>query len=183
MRPEFTVQFLARFWAKVDKGGGPDACWLWTGAKHSVQYPYGEIGIKGGGPRGAHRISWEIANGLIPPGGVICHHCDNPACVNPAHLFLGTHADNAWDKVRKGRAPRGDNHPNRLHPERLKWKDTHAYRLNPELLARKLTAADALAIRARWAAGGVEQKALAAEYGVSTATVNHIIHRRAWKHL
>jgi len=171
--------FLYRFWAKVDKSGD---CWLWTGAKHSVAFPYGEIGVDGR-PRGTHRVSWELAHGPIPPGVCVCHTCDTPACVNPAHLFLGTDADNAWDKVRKGRAPRGDTHPNRLHPERLRWKDTHAYRQNPSLMGRKLTAADVLAIRARWEAGDVMQKQLAAEYGVTPTAVCLILKRKSWKHL
>lgn len=89
-----------RFWARVKK---TSTCWLWTGAK--IPDGYGSIWVEGK-PTAAHRISWEIHHGKIPNGMCVLHDCpggDNPACVNPKHLFLGTKQDNAIDREKKGR--------------------------------------------------------------------------------
>ena len=96
-----------RFWAKVDKSGN---CWNWAAGKRRG---YGRFVIKNKS-KGAHRVSWEMANGKIPDGSLVCHSCDNPSCVNPDHLFLGTHATNNKDRDEKGRAVyvRGDKHGN-----------------------------------------------------------------------
>lgn len=75
-------------------------CWLWT--HHCDPKGYGMIWLKGS-PRKAHRISWELHRYPIPKGMFICHRCDTPACVNPEHLFLGTHTDNMRDMASKGR--------------------------------------------------------------------------------
>lgn len=84
------------FWRNVDRHG---ACWIWRGSCNSKGYgQYRGLG--------AHRISYEFYFGPIPDGLFICHHCDNPPCVNPNHLFEGTHADNIRDRNRKGRLPR-----------------------------------------------------------------------------
>jgi Pectobacterium phage endonuclease len=94
-----------RFWPKVAKGPGADDCWIWTASK--VKDGYG--GFRQGKLAGrlAHRISYITANGPIPAGLHVLHRCDTPACVNPAHLFLGTHQDNVADKLAKGRQARG----------------------------------------------------------------------------
>ena len=95
-----------RFWSHVKKGK-QDECWLWLGPLD--HYGYGKINRGGwhGKTLKAHRVSWEFANGLIPSGMCVLHHCDNPRCVNPAHLFLGTHGDNARDRERKHRGNHG----------------------------------------------------------------------------
>jgi hypothetical protein len=90
-----------RFWAKVEKM--PDGCWVWQAAR-SVS-GYGLLAPSGGvrGDRRAHRVSWELHNGPIPAGLWVLHSCDNPPCVNPDHLFLGTRSDNMRDCASKGR--------------------------------------------------------------------------------
>lgn len=100
-----------RFWRKVVKG---DGCWLWTG--HRGSGGYGRFWLNGKQVL-AHRTSWEITNGPIPDGLYACHRCDNPPCVKPAHLFLGTALDNAEDRDRKGRTPRHPNTGLRLPPK------------------------------------------------------------------
>ncbi len=145
------------FWSRMNKAG-PTTCWEWSGKRN--REGYGQLEIAGKYVR-AHRIAWEKANGPISPGMLVCHRCDNPPCCNPAHLFLGTNAENMGDMASKGRAvsnpPRGVNQ--------------HSH---------KLTEDDVRAIRS---SVGISQKALGLKYGVSQPTINSIVRRKYWAHV
>lgn len=109
------IPLAVRFWKKVRKANG---CWLWTGSRfgsgRGERHRYGSIMVsKSEGPRLAHRVSWELANGQIPKGLQVCHSCDTPLCVRPSHLFVGTQKDNAVDMGAKKRnyVRAGENSP------------------------------------------------------------------------
>ena len=115
------------FWARVDVKGDDD-CWEWTGVKISRKdgRKYGRVTIHGIKTL-AHRASWVLAHGEIPPDTEVCHECDNPSCVNPGHLFLGTHQDNMDDMNNKGRRVNiraGEEHP----MAKLTWNDVNEIR-------------------------------------------------------
>lgn len=103
-----------RFWVKVDKTGGPDSCWPWTAARHYKGYGQFTWRVSYGvfEERSAHRTAWELAHGPVLDGLHVLHRCDNPPCCNPAHLWLGTNAENNADMMRKGRhvVPLGEAH-------------------------------------------------------------------------
>lgn len=152
-----------RFWARVDKSGG---CWIWTGARSGG---YGTMRI-GGRMAKAHRVSFELGRGPVPSGALVCHRCDNPPCVNPDHLFLGTIADNNRDRQQKGRSKnlfRSD----ASHPARRRSGSGH--------WCAKLSDEDVRSIRSRVACGE-SQTAVAASFSVNAATVSRIV-RREWR--
>ena len=125
-------------------------CHEWTAAVSEWGYGRWKQGIY------AHRYAWERANGPIPQGLEVCHHCDNPACVRLDHLFLGTRQDNAADMARKKRAPYGEIHH-----------------------AAKLTEADVRSIRADTRL----QREVADDYGITISNVHRIQARKTWKHV
>jgi hypothetical protein len=144
---------IARFWAKVEK---TETCWLWRAAGHKSGYGNFYNGTRA---EGAHRVAWAIANGPIPEGMSVLHHCDNPPCVNPAHLFLGTAKENGIDCQAKGRTTRGE-------------RNAHA----------RLTTPEVRDIR-RLVRSGISQRRVAAQFNVHFGTVSDIIRRRRWAHV
>ena len=146
---------VKRFWDKVDKSG---ECWNWTASRNECGYGHFRVGRQSGGIQKAHRVTWELTHRPIPDGMCVCHRCDNPGCVNPAHLFLGTHADNMADKVEKGRSV-------------VNVGETNG--------RAKLSEADVVAIRADTR----PQAIIAAQYGISRPSVSKIRLGRTWGHV
>ncbi len=143
----------------------------------SYKNGYGKFGRGGrrGGWMFASRAAWELTYGPIPPNLCALHHCDNPPCVRPDHLFLGTKAQNSADMAAKGRSTIGDRNPTRLYPECV-------VRGERQWLA-KLSSQVVRKIRERYEAGGITQVALAAEYGVSFQTVHRVVRYKGWIHV
>lgn len=173
---------LARFFQHVSKSPDPDGCWLWTGAK--FHNGYGSFRANSNKQVRVHRWAYEHFTGPIPPGFLVCHRCDNRACVNPVHLFVGTQRDNIADMLAKGRGP--DRAPNM----RYLPKAQAVLRAHPELHARgervslaKLTAEQVRTIRRRYAAGGVTIVELGEDFHVTFSTISAIIRRKTWKHV
>lgn len=149
MHPDSTI---ARFWSKVDKSRD---CWLWTAS--TTKAGYGIFWLHGRNVL-AHRMSWRTHHGAIPDGMMVCHACDTPSCVNPSHLFLGTAADNAQDRERKGRGSGAEHLPNN----------------KGEANGRaKLTTKDVQEIR-RLLNEGLSARSIGRQYGVSGVMVGNI---------
>ncbi len=135
---------------------GPGGCWVWTAGKGIGGYGRMRVGLK---TRYTHRLSYEIYCGPIAKGLHVLHRCDNPSCINPEHLFLGTHAQNMADRDAKGRQARQSGETNPL---------------------AKLSEADVLAIKS---AKGLRQRELAEKYGVSRGHISFIRTGKKWCHL
>lgn len=148
----------ARFWSFVDRTGD---CWVWI--RGVSRHGYGLWYTGGRANRKshlAHRYAWTLSNGHVPRGMVVCHSCDNPPCVRPDHLFLGSQLDNIADSVAKNRHVKGERVP-------------HA----------KLTDDAVREVRDKYASGGYLQRELAQEYGVAQGIISAVIRRAAWKHV
>lgn len=137
---------------------GPDDCWLFRNPQSSRGYGMLSVGEDSmPKAKGAHTVSWELANGVEKPYGMcVCHTCDVPACVNPKHLFLGTKKDNNLDKVVKGRQPKGT-----------------------EINCAKLTPDRVIAIRQDTRL----HRVIAEDYGVARSVITAVKARRTWKHV
>lgn len=145
------------FWPKVVVSGADD-CWEWQGEIN--QRGYGRLSKGSGNRSTASRVSWQIHNGEIPCGMLVCHTCDNRRCVNPAHLFLGSPADNTKDMLSKGREnpPRGSDNPR-----------------------SRITEEDVINIRR--CSQHERTSSIAKRYDLDPNYVSKIIHKRCWKHV
>ena len=140
-----------RFWDKVDVRG-PDDCWEWT--KTKVPGGYGNF-WDGEKSEGAHRMAWRLMRGIIPIGMFICHHCDNPSCCNPNHLFIGTQVDNMMDMKLKGRSHKNS----------------------------KLNVKEVVEIRRLFSAGGVTHREIGKMFNISRRHISQVVNRKRWRHI
>lgn len=167
------VDPVERFWSKVDKSAGPDGCWLWTAG---LGGGYGSFWVDGHNVR-ANRFAYEVTNGPIPDGLHVCHDCpdgDNPRCVNPKHLWLGTSEENSRDRHEKGRDASGDRSGAVTKPERVPRGSRNG--------CAKLTETQVVGIRRRFA-GGETQTELARAFGVSQSAIWLIVREKKWTHI
>lgn len=153
-----SIPLEKRFWKYVDKDG-PNGCWLWTGTLRPDGYGVIGRGGRGQGLERANRLSYMIHFGQIPDGMFVCHKCDNPTCVNPEHLFLGSPGDNCHDMVKKKRNAHG------------------------ETSYAKLTTEQVVEIRRIYSLGGISQIKIADRYGISRSHVSLIVRGERWQHV
>lgn len=153
-----------RFWSKVDKTPGPDACWAWNGTHNTDGY--GRFSIESDKSTNAHRFAYELTYGPIPKDKLACHVCDNPGCCNPSHIFIGTPTDNMRDKVRKGRQ-------SKIVPRPRYGEHHHNHVLSEE----QIKAIRDLYERCEW-----KQLALARIFSVKVQTIHEIVHYRSRLH-
>lgn len=151
-------EHIKRFWENVNK---TTTCWNWTGSKYSNRYGRFGYDYK---RESVHRISFKLKNGEIPNNLLVCHICDNRACVNPEHLFLGTCKDNLQDMSKKGRAYNGD---------KKGIKNGRA----------KLTDKIVLKMRKEYKNGNISYKKLGEKYGLVESSATYAIKGVTWKHL
>lgn len=162
---QYTAKYYNRFWSNVALTANDDKCWEWQ--RSTDKDGYGQFYLMddtGWHRQLSHRGSWEMINGEIPKGLCVLHKCDNPKCVNPKHLFLGTKLDNTLDMIAKGRgyipSPKGE-------------RNSHCV----------LTELQVIEIRKRFAQGDVSYKTLAEEMNVNPNTIGNVIRRSTWKHI
>lgn len=167
-RSELTI--FGRFWQKV-QFGRPDECWIWTGARDSKGY--GSLGLGGGDSRStsAHRIAFELGGGVA--SDQVRHTCDEPACVNPAHLLAGTHAENMADMVARGRVARGERCP------QARLTDALVREIRASVPTSRCAHCGRSGIRGHRGALG----ALARRHAVSYRSVYSAATSRTWRHV
>lgn len=169
--PELTPHILTRYWSRVDKRG-PDDCWLWKSNTNGVGY--GLLYFGHSNRLLAHRVAYFLGYGVDPGKLCVCHRCDTPACQNPAHLFLGSHADNHHDCTAKGRRNFGGFVRRfKEHPETVPCGEKQH--------CAKLKEADVIEIRRLYATGTLSQRVLGERFGVAQSVVGRILNRKIWK--
>lgn len=160
-----------RFWEKVKK---TDTCWIWTGSKRNKGYGAFSYTVGGRLIQGrAHRYSYELHKGAIRPGYFVLHKCDNPACVNPDHLFLGTNEDNIRDMLKKGRHIAGGTH----------CGDEGDWKRGTKHHAAKLTEEDVRELRRLHATGEWSYSQLGKRFQIGPSAAYKIVKRLLWRHL
>jgi predicted DNA-binding protein (UPF0251 family) len=174
-----TIPIIDRFFRHVGRKQS-NGCIPWTG--YTNPSGYGELGSGGQAGRkvGASRVSYELFVGPIPDGMMVCHHCDNPTCIFPVHLFIGTGSDNMADMVAKGRA-RKRTPGSRRYLQELRPAEDKVLRGEKSPCA-KLTAEKVLAIRAAISAGE-SQSQIARQFGVVQQTISAVVTRARWNHV
>jgi hypothetical protein len=163
-----SISILDRFWKFVDRKN-PDDCWIWSGGKNNKGY--GRISNKEGSTL-AHRVSFELFNSDIPNKLEVLHTCDNPPCVNPNHLYLGTHLENMMDMASKNRSARNNSHGTHTHPESICKGERNG--------RSKLIKTQAENIRIQFS-NGLSVKSLSINFNVSKRTISRIISGESWK--
>lgn len=172
-----------RFWKRVNKDGPTMShmttpCWEWSGSTSNGYGRFNRYSRLRNAHIYAHKFSYEIHCGQIPDGLYVLHRCDNPPCVNPDHLFLGTYADNHKDMISKGRNPVGEKNGSKKYPERLKRGDDSP--------VAKLNTQAVIEIRATWQDSrnrtGLIAK-FARRFDVHPQTIKSVIKNETWKHI
>ena len=157
-----------RFWEKVDKrsGFGPNGdCWQWTSSRPGGRY--GKFTMRRGVTQSAQVLAWELTIAPVPEGAFVCHRCDNPICVRPDHLFLGTAKLNSLDMSHKGRSTKGRKRPGtgpqgeRNAKAKIDWPTVRA-------------------IRAEYGDGHRSHRALATKYGLGRSQIHNIVSGAQW---
>ena len=174
MSKQTRQQRIVKFWAGT-KISDLLACWEWQRGKYGAK-GYGCFYFDGK-TRQAHRVAWTIVYGDIPTGMWVLHKCDNPACCNPNHLYLGTAKDNMRDSVERGRRPTRYNQPIEGSYRARKRNKGQEYHFKS-----KLSEADVIRIRELLSEGRTGMS-LAKQYGVCRQNIHNIKHRRTWAHL
>lgn len=182
-----TIELETRFWGKVRvRKGGPDDCWVWT--DYIDRGGYGIFSIKHRNKK-AHRVAWELVNGPIPDGMLVCHKCDNPRCVRPSHMFLGTTQDNMRDRNSKGRQAKGLRNGAFTKPDTRARGMNHGFYKNPERRPRgsrnghaKLSEEKVREIKALLDQG-FSQVSIAKRFNVQKSCICKISKGRTWNHV